>query len=139
MFFFLIFFLHFEPGAEPFERISRNVSLFRNKWFGFCLKKCFNEMLQNMANFDAFHWKISSSINLLFLKSGLGLAFESYNNWTFFPIFSPLCTICFYKKSCVCGMSLSFEKLRWKLVFGLALMFFHIFLKSCNILKLLNI
>ena len=29
-----------------------------------------------MANFEAFRWNISSSINLLFLKSGAGITFS---------------------------------------------------------------
>ena len=38
---------------------------------------------KNMANFEAFHWNISSFINLLFLKSDISLIFDNQKVYDF--------------------------------------------------------
>ena len=52
----------------------------------------FHIHIQNMANFEAFCWNISSSINLLCLKSAEGAL-----KVQFMPLFPRSCTICFLK------------------------------------------
>ena len=59
------------------------ISLFRNKRFMLILIHGFSYP-KNMANFEAFHWVISSSTNLLFLKSDHSICTINFH-YTFFP------------------------------------------------------
>ena len=62
---YLIFFpneCHHRPGQSLGKKVNLHEMKNGKSNFGF-------SYIKNMANFEAFHWVISSSINLLFLKS----------------------------------------------------------------------
>ena len=82
--------IDYDTKIHLHKKIVRKATLHSSEIRGLCLMKCSSETIQNlpyfwntkidielcgilysksMANFEAFCWKFSSSINILFLKS----------------------------------------------------------------------